>query len=80
MPRNSWLWRGVIAPKDVPAERLKILEEGFRKAAGSARLKEYTEKSGERVVAGTSSEFQKLIATEYRDFGQVVQELGLATK
>ena len=59
---------------------MKILEEGFRKAAGSVRLREYTEKSGERVVAGTSSDFQKLIATEYRDFGQVVQELGLANK
>ena len=51
--RATELWRGVIAPKDVPADRLKILEDGFRKAAGSARLKEYTEKSGERVVAGT---------------------------
>jgi len=78
--RATELWRGVIAPKDVPADRLKILEEGFRKAAGSARLKEYTEKSGERVVAGTSSDFQRLIATEYKDFGQVIQELGLATK
>ncbi len=78
--RATELWRGVIAPKDVPADRLKILEDGFRKAAGSARLKEYTEKSGERVVAGTSSDFQKLIATEYKDFGQVVRELGLATK
>jgi tripartite-type tricarboxylate transporter receptor subunit TctC len=74
------LWRGVIAPKDVPPERLKILEEGFRKAANTARLKEYTEKSGERVVGGTSSEFQKVIVSEYKDFGLVVKELGLATK
>ncbi len=78
--RATELWRGVIAPKDVPPERLKILEEGFRKAANTARLKEYTEKSGERVVGGTSSEFQKVIVSEYKDFGQVVQELGLATK
>jgi putative tricarboxylic transport membrane protein len=78
--RATELWRGVIAPKDVPADRLKILEEGFRKAANTARLKEYTEKSGERVVGGTSSDFQKLITSEYKDFGQLVQELGLATK
>jgi tripartite-type tricarboxylate transporter receptor subunit TctC len=74
------LWRGVIAPKDVPADRLKILEEGFRKAAQSARLTEYAQKNGERVVAGTSADFQKMIASEYKDFGQLVRELGLATK
>lgn len=78
--KQTELWRGVIAPKDVPPERLKILEEGFRKAANSARLKDYAEKSGEKVVAGSSADFQKIIATEYKDFGQVVEALGLAKK
>ncbi len=78
--KETELWRGVIAPNNVPHERLKILEEGFRKAANSVRLKEYAEKSGEKMVGGSSADFQKLIAGEYKDFGQVVQGLGLAKK
>jgi putative tricarboxylic transport membrane protein len=78
--RQTELWRGVIAPKDIPAERLKILEDGFRKAANAQPLKDYTEKTGEKVVAGSSAEFQKLIASEYKDFGSLVQALGLGAK
>jgi len=78
--KQTELWRGVIAPKDIPADRLKILEEGFRKAANAAPLKDYTEKTGEKVVAGTSADFQQLIASEYKDFGVVVQGLGLGAK
>lgn len=78
--KETELWRGVIAPKDLPPDRLRVLEQAFRKAANSPRMKEYAGKSGEKTVGSSAAEFQKLIAAEYRDFGQLVKSLGLGKK
>jgi tripartite-type tricarboxylate transporter receptor subunit TctC len=74
------LWRGVIAPSNVPPDRLKILEDAFGKAAHADNLKNHTAKNGERVVGSTSAEFAKLVAAEHQDFGEIVRGLGLAKK
>jgi tripartite-type tricarboxylate transporter receptor subunit TctC len=78
--KASELWRGVIAPSNMPRDRFAILEEAFRKAAHGDGLKAYAAKTGERMVGGTSEEFGKVIASEHADFGQVVRGLGLAKK
>jgi tripartite-type tricarboxylate transporter receptor subunit TctC len=78
--KSTELWRGVIAPNNIPPDRLKILEDAFRKAANSTSLKNHTSKSGEHVVGGTSAEFAALIANEHADFGQIVRTLGLGKK
>lgn len=74
------LWRGAIVPKGVPADRLKVLEDAFRKAAGAAVFNDYVAKTGERMVGSNSEAFGKLIASEYADFGKVVQGLGISKK
>lgn len=78
--RATELWRGAIAPKDVPADRLKILEDALRKAAGAKAFGDYVQKSGEIVVAGTSDEFRNLIRAEHADFGAVAKAIGLGKK
>lgn len=78
--KETELWRGVVAPKDISPDRLKALEDAFRAAAQVPRMKDYAAKAGEQIVAGTSAQFQRLITTEHRDFGQVVESLGLGKK
>jgi tripartite-type tricarboxylate transporter receptor subunit TctC len=71
------LWRGAIAPKGVPADRLKILEDAFRRAAQDEKFKESILKGGDDVIGGSSEDFRKLIASEHAAFAKVVQNLGL---
>ena len=78
--KETELWRGVVGPKDMPADRLKVLEDTFRAAAQAPRLRDYAAKAGEQIVASTAVQFQRLITAEYRDFGQIVEALGLGKK
>ena len=71
-------WRGLIAPKGLPADRQRLLETAVRKAAQSERFKALADRSNAVVVAGPSENFRVLIANESRDFAQVVQSLSLS--
>lgn len=71
------LWRGVVAPKNLPADRLKILENAMRNAAQLDKFKTYVVGSSEKVVANSPDEFRALSMAEYRDFFKVVQGLKL---
>lgn len=75
--RATELWRGVVAPKGLPMDRLRLLEAAFRKAAQVDKFKSYVLGSSERVVASSSEEFRALIMAEHRDFAKVVEALGL---
>lgn len=72
------LWHGVIAPKDLPQDRLAILEEAFRKAARSESFTKFMEQRGLNVEASTAKEFRALIDSEYEAMGKVTSALGLA--
>jgi tripartite-type tricarboxylate transporter receptor subunit TctC len=74
------LWRGLIAPKGTPPERLKILADAFRKAGEHEKFKEYLAKSGERAVFGTPDQFRALISAESSAFAKVVQQIGISKK
>lgn len=72
------LWHGLIAPKDLPADRLAILENAFRQAARSEKFRQYMESRGIDVDASSGPEFRKIIDTEYAAMGEVMKSLGLA--
>lgn len=74
------LWRGLIAPKGTPPERLKILADAFRKAGEHAKFQEYLAKSGERAVFGTPDQFRALVVAESDAFAKVVKEIGIGRK
>lgn len=74
------LWRGLIAPKGTPPERLKILADAFRKAGEDPKFQEYLTKSGEQAVFGTSEQFRKVIVAESDAFAAVVKEIGIGKK
>ena len=71
------LWRGFIAPKGVPAEVLKTLENALRQGASQARYKEFLEKQGEEALIAGPAEMNKLIRDEFKALGEVAREIGL---
>lgn len=77
---STMVWRGVIAPKDVPADRLAILEKAFRTAAASDRFRSFMEGQGGLAAGQSAAEFRSVIDKDYEAFGAVVQALGIGKK
>lgn len=77
---STLVWRGVIVPKDTPADRVKRLEEAYSKAAKSEQFQSFMRKQGGLAVGSISAEFAKTIAQDHTDFGKIVQELGIGKK
>lgn len=77
---GTLVWRGVIAPKQTPADRVKHLQEAYSKAAKSEQFQTFMQKQGGLAVGSTSAEFAKTIEQDYADFGKVVTDLGIGKK
>ena len=71
------LWRALLAPKNLPADRLAMLEAVFRDAASQPKFKEFLASQGETLWLGSSDELRTLIRDEYKALGEVSQTLGL---
>lgn len=74
------LWRGIIAPRTLPADRLAVLQKAFAEAAQSAKFKDFMQKRGEEAKGSSSAEFRKLIDSEYEAMGKVMAAIGLTKK
>ena len=74
---STVLWRGIIAPKTMPADRLAVLQKAFAEAAQSPKFKEFMQKRGEEAKGSSAAEFRKLIDTEYDAMGKVMASIGL---
>ena len=73
-------WRGIIAPKHVPADRVTILEKAFRAAAQSDRFRAVIAARGEEARSASSAEMQQQLDAEYRAMGTIINAIGLAKK
>jgi len=71
------LWRGIIAPKTLPADRLAVLQKAFATAALSPKFVEFMTARGEEARGSSPAEFRDLIASEYMAMGKVMTSLGL---
>lgn len=78
--KASDLWRGVIGPKGLPADRVAFLEKAFRQAAQTPKFREALVARGEQGIGSTAGEFRKLIATEFAEHDEIIQGLGLKKK
>ena len=74
------LWRGVVAPNGLPADRLAVLQKAFADAAKSDAFRAFMESRGEEAKGSTSAEFRKLIDTEYGAINKVIASIGLNKK
>jgi len=77
---GTLVWRGVIAPKQTPPDRIKILEEAYSKAAKSEQFQAFMQKQGGLAIGSTSAEFAKTVEQDYADFGMIVKDLGIGKK
>ena len=71
------LWRGIIAPNGIPADRMAILEKAFVEAAKSEKFQKFLESRGEEAKGSTPAEMRKLIDSEFVAIGELTTALGL---
>lgn len=71
------LWRAILGPKNMPADRVKTLETALRQAAEEPRFKDFLAKQGETLWLGGPNELRELIRNEYKALGEVSAALGL---
>jgi putative tricarboxylic transport membrane protein len=74
------LWRGIIGPKALPADKVAILQKAFAEAAKSEKFKKFMESRGEEAKGSTAAELRTLIDTEYAAMGKVMASAGLVKK
>jgi tripartite-type tricarboxylate transporter receptor subunit TctC len=75
---ESVLWHGLVAPKGVPEDRLRILTAAFQKAALSDKFKSFSESQGGKVVASDGPTFDRVMQKEYDEMAIVMTKLGLS--
>lgn len=72
------LWRALIAPKSMPADRIAKLEAAFEKAANAPASKKFLEDAGEQVEIRKGKALKDYIDREYAAMGAVAKSLKLA--
>jgi tripartite-type tricarboxylate transporter receptor subunit TctC len=66
-------WQGVIGPKGLPADIVKILNDAGNKALQDAGLRDNMAKQGNEPAGGTPEQFAAFIKTEATKWGKVVK-------
>ncbi len=77
---ETFIWRGIVSPKGVPAERVAILAKAFQQAVQSDAVRAKLKELGEAPVVADGQEFEKLAREETAEMAKVAKELGLSPK
>jgi tripartite-type tricarboxylate transporter receptor subunit TctC len=67
-------WQGIVGPKGLPAEIVKLLNSVGNKALQDAGLRKTILDQGNEVVGGAPEEFTALIKAEAPRWGKVVRD------
>jgi tripartite-type tricarboxylate transporter receptor subunit TctC len=70
-------WRGIAAPKNLPADIKTRLEASVEKAYNSPEYKDFMANRGFGMRWGTPAEFAELMATTDTRMGEVMRAVGL---
>ena len=71
------LWRGIVVPKDTPADAIKKLEEAIRLTVASQEFQDAGVKLGFLPAFLSADEFGKLISADDKKLASVMDALGL---
>ena len=71
------LWRALLAPKNMPPERVKELELAFEKAANSPGARKFLDDAGEQTQIRKGTELRRYIDAEYAAMGRIAKALNL---
>jgi tripartite-type tricarboxylate transporter receptor subunit TctC len=74
---QTLLWRGIIAPPGVPADRLEKLRDAFSKAAMNPEFKAIAELRGEEPWDISRPDAIKYVQGEFADMEQLAKQLKL---
>lgn len=77
---DTVIWRGVIGPKGIPADRLAILEKALQQAAQTQKVKDSLRNLGETVSFGSGKQFEEAVRTEAAAMATAAKEIGLSPK
>lgn len=74
------LWHGIVGPKEIPADRLAILEKAFIQAAQSDKFRAMMAAGGGVIPTGRqgAADFRKFIDSEYAAMGELMKAMGVA--
>lgn len=67
-------WHGLVAPKGVPADIIKALNDGLNAGLASKQIVEKLEPSGVSPAGGTPAQFGELIKAEIPRYAKVVKD------
>jgi tripartite-type tricarboxylate transporter receptor subunit TctC len=67
-------WQGLIGPKGMPAEIVKVLNAAANKAMQDPELRAKMAEQGNDAVGGTPEQFAALIKSESPRWGKVVRD------
>jgi tripartite-type tricarboxylate transporter receptor subunit TctC len=70
-------YRGFLAPKGTPPERIKALHDAFRKVMDDPKFQAYLESSGQRTGYLGSAEFDTYLADLSVSAGAMLKEIGI---
>lgn len=75
-----YTWRGLAAPKGVPAEARAKIVDAYKKAFDSKEFKDFAAKASLNLSYQDGAEFSKFLGQNYKDVEAVMTKLGLAKK
>jgi tripartite-type tricarboxylate transporter receptor subunit TctC len=70
-------FNGIIAPKGIPEDRLKIIHDAFKKAMDDPEVVKELNDLGFESAYLNSEDFQKLITESYESNKEVIDDMGL---
>jgi tripartite-type tricarboxylate transporter receptor subunit TctC len=71
------IWWGLIAPKNVPSDRLERLTSVFSAAARQAEFATLMQQQAAVIQIDTGEAFARSIRAEYEALGEVARQLNL---
>ena len=74
---QTLLWRGIIAPRDLPADRLEKLRDAFSQAAINPEFKTIAERRGEEIWNIGPDEAASYVQDEYAQMERLAKQLQL---
>jgi tripartite-type tricarboxylate transporter receptor subunit TctC len=74
---GTLLWRGIIVPNGMPADRMSTLGKAFIEAAKSEKFQKFMEARGEESKGSSPAELRKLIDSEFAAMEKITGALGL---
>jgi tripartite-type tricarboxylate transporter receptor subunit TctC len=77
---QTLLWRAVIAPAGMPADRLAKLKQVFSKAAQDPEFKKIALARGEQPWTVDTGDIDKYVRDEYATMGILADALKLTTQ